>query len=158
MSLSRKNRKLHLRHVVYLYAKIILAKVNCVADIFHNVSILKMYVTTCSSQTNVEVTFQIGILCLSICLCSIAHIDSHGRIHRRIRISDLSLVFYRFMFYCYIIQESKADGETSRWLFLGIKLTGGARCRKCVSNVFFFFPIFHQTPLLMNLFKLRIHF
>lgn len=146
VSLSKKNRKLHLWHVIYLYAEIILAKVNCVADIFHNVSILKMYVTTCSSQTNVKVTFQIGILCLSVCLCSIAHIDSHGRIHRRVRISDLSLVFYGFMFYRYIIQESKADMA---------KQVGGCslESNECVvqdaGNVFqmfSFFPLFFTRP------------
>lgn len=144
MSLSKKNRKLHLWHVVYLYAEIILAKVNCAADIFHNVSILKMYVTTCSSQTNVKVTFQIGILCLSVCLCSIAHIDSHGRIHRRVRSSDLSLVFYGFMFYCYIIQESKADM---------VKQVGGCLLQEMCFTCFLFFSYFPPDPTVNESFQ-----
>lgn len=56
---------------------------------FHNVNILKMYVTTCFTPTNVEVTFQMCVL--SFCCFFLQHfkadIDSHSNTHGVIRIS-----------------------------------------------------------------------
>lgn len=76
-------------------------------DFFHNVNILKMYVTTGSSPTNVKVTFHTCSFIYLFLEDIKADIDSQaspqGETPEEMRIGALCVVLDRFMFFSFCL-------------------------------------------------------